>query len=157
MLVAGEDVEALLETRRELGPAYDAALVDSFADDNILLRKPLVTLYETVQEFRVAVRGREVVGDRAGVGRRHPAPVDEDRGAGVGAQRRHEVAVLVSEVDDVVRRLLRRHRLPALRRQRDLPPVAFLQSHHQSPEQQRDDSKRSYSMRTVMIAALMPR
>ena len=37
-------------------------LVDSFADDNILLRKPLVTLYETVQEFRVAVRGREVVG-----------------------------------------------------------------------------------------------
>lgn len=37
-------------------------LVDSFADDNILLRKPLVTLYETVQEFRVAVRGRHVVG-----------------------------------------------------------------------------------------------
>ncbi|WP_433799182.1 amino-acid N-acetyltransferase [Actinomycetospora sp. CA-084318] len=38
------------------------ALVDSFADDNILLRKPLVTLYETVQEFRVAVRGRDVIG-----------------------------------------------------------------------------------------------
>ena len=38
------------------------ALVDGFASDNILLRKPLVTLYETVQEFRVAVRGREVVG-----------------------------------------------------------------------------------------------
>jgi amino-acid N-acetyltransferase len=38
------------------------SLVDSFADDNILLRKPLVTLYETVQEFRVAVRGRDVVG-----------------------------------------------------------------------------------------------
>ncbi len=37
-------------------------LVDGFASDNILLRKPLVTLYETVQEFRVAVRGREVVG-----------------------------------------------------------------------------------------------
>lgn len=37
-------------------------LVDAFADDNILLRKPLVTLYETVQEFRVAVRGRDVVG-----------------------------------------------------------------------------------------------
>lgn len=27
-----EDVEALLETRRELGPSYDAALVDSFAE-----------------------------------------------------------------------------------------------------------------------------
>ena len=27
-----EDVEALLEVRRELGPSYDAALVDSFAD-----------------------------------------------------------------------------------------------------------------------------
>jgi hypothetical protein len=27
-----DDVEALLETRRELGPSYDAALVDSFAD-----------------------------------------------------------------------------------------------------------------------------
>jgi hypothetical protein len=26
------EVEALLETRRELGPSYDAALVDSFAD-----------------------------------------------------------------------------------------------------------------------------
>ena len=39
-----------------------AALVDGFAADNILLRKPLVTLYETVQEFRVAVRGHEVVG-----------------------------------------------------------------------------------------------
>ena len=26
------DVEAILETRRELGQAYDAALVDSFAD-----------------------------------------------------------------------------------------------------------------------------
>ena len=38
------------------------ALVDGFASDNILLRKPLVTLYETVQEFRVAVRGPEVVG-----------------------------------------------------------------------------------------------
>ena len=37
-------------------------LVDGFASDNILLRKPLVTLYETVQEFRVAVRGPEVVG-----------------------------------------------------------------------------------------------
>lgn len=38
------------------------ALVDGYASDNILLRKPLVTLYETVQEFRVAVRGPEVVG-----------------------------------------------------------------------------------------------
>ncbi|WP_051706545.1 hypothetical protein [Nocardioides aequoreus] len=27
-----DDVEALLETRRELGPSYDAALVDSFAE-----------------------------------------------------------------------------------------------------------------------------
>jgi hypothetical protein len=27
-----EDAEALLETRRELGPSYDAALVDSFAE-----------------------------------------------------------------------------------------------------------------------------
>ena len=27
-----EDVEALLETRRELGPAYDDALIDSFAE-----------------------------------------------------------------------------------------------------------------------------
>ncbi|MEO5709880.1 MAG: hypothetical protein ABIQ59_08660 [Nocardioidaceae bacterium] len=27
-----DDVEALLEVRRELGPSYDAALVDSFAD-----------------------------------------------------------------------------------------------------------------------------
>ena len=30
--VGREDVEALLEVRRELGPTYDAALVDSFAD-----------------------------------------------------------------------------------------------------------------------------
>lgn len=30
--VGREDVEALLEVRRELGPSYDAALVDSFAD-----------------------------------------------------------------------------------------------------------------------------
>jgi predicted TPR repeat methyltransferase len=30
--VGREDAEALLEVRRELGPSYDAALVDSFAD-----------------------------------------------------------------------------------------------------------------------------
>ncbi len=30
--VSRQDVEAVLETRRELGPSYDAALVDSFAD-----------------------------------------------------------------------------------------------------------------------------
>src|SRR6185295_6542187 len=30
--IGREDVEALLEVRRELGPSYDAALVDSFAD-----------------------------------------------------------------------------------------------------------------------------
>ena len=30
--VGREEVEALLEVRRELGPSYDAALVDSFAD-----------------------------------------------------------------------------------------------------------------------------
>jgi predicted TPR repeat methyltransferase len=30
--VERQDVEALLEVRRELGPSYDAALVDSFAD-----------------------------------------------------------------------------------------------------------------------------
>jgi hypothetical protein len=30
--VARDDVEALLEVRRELGPSYDAALVDSFAE-----------------------------------------------------------------------------------------------------------------------------
>ena len=30
--VARQDVEALLEARRELGPSYDAALVDSFAE-----------------------------------------------------------------------------------------------------------------------------
>jgi hypothetical protein len=30
--VGREDVEALLEVRRELGPSYDAALVDSFAE-----------------------------------------------------------------------------------------------------------------------------
>jgi hypothetical protein len=30
--VGRDDVEALLETRRELGPSYDAALVDSFAE-----------------------------------------------------------------------------------------------------------------------------
>ena len=30
--VSRQDVEALLETRRELGPTYDAALVDSFAE-----------------------------------------------------------------------------------------------------------------------------
>jgi amino-acid N-acetyltransferase len=66
-------------------------LVDSFADDNILLRKPLVTLYETVQEFRVAVRGREVVGCGAlhvlweDLGEvRTLAVADEARGTGVG-------------------------------------------------------------------------
>jgi predicted TPR repeat methyltransferase len=30
--VRREDAEALLEVRRELGPSYDAALVDSFAE-----------------------------------------------------------------------------------------------------------------------------
>lgn len=30
--VARQDVEALLEARRELGPSFDAALVDSFAE-----------------------------------------------------------------------------------------------------------------------------
>jgi predicted TPR repeat methyltransferase len=30
--IGHQDVEALLEVRRELGPSYDAALVDSFAD-----------------------------------------------------------------------------------------------------------------------------
>lgn len=30
--VGREDAEALLEVRRELGPSYDAALVDSFAE-----------------------------------------------------------------------------------------------------------------------------
>jgi hypothetical protein len=30
--VGRQDVEALLETRRELGPSYDEALVDSFAE-----------------------------------------------------------------------------------------------------------------------------
>ena len=30
--VGRSDVEALLEARRELGPSYDAALVDSFAE-----------------------------------------------------------------------------------------------------------------------------
>jgi hypothetical protein len=30
--VARQEVEALLEARRELGPTYDAALVDSFAE-----------------------------------------------------------------------------------------------------------------------------
>ena len=30
--LAREDAEALLEVRRELGPSYDAALVDSFAE-----------------------------------------------------------------------------------------------------------------------------
>jgi hypothetical protein len=30
--VSRQDVEALLEARRELGPSYDAALVDSFAE-----------------------------------------------------------------------------------------------------------------------------
>jgi hypothetical protein len=30
--IVRQDAEALLEVRRELGPSYDAALVDSFAD-----------------------------------------------------------------------------------------------------------------------------
>jgi heme A synthase len=30
--VGRDDIEALLEVRRELGPSYDAALVDSFAE-----------------------------------------------------------------------------------------------------------------------------
>ena len=30
--IGREDAEALLEVRRELGPSYDAALVDSFAE-----------------------------------------------------------------------------------------------------------------------------
>ena len=30
--IAGQDIEALMATRSELGPAYDAALVDSFAE-----------------------------------------------------------------------------------------------------------------------------
>ncbi len=37
-------------------------LVDSYADDRILLRKSLVNLFETVQEFRIAEVGGRVVG-----------------------------------------------------------------------------------------------
>lgn len=43
------------------------ALVDAYADDRILLRKSLVNLYETVQEFRVA----ELDGTVAGCGALH--------------------------------------------------------------------------------------
>jgi amino-acid N-acetyltransferase len=55
-------VPVLLRRARTADVRGIKALVDGFASDNILLRKPLVTLYETVQEFRVAVRGTEVVG-----------------------------------------------------------------------------------------------
>jgi len=55
-------VPVLLRRARTADVRGIKALVDGFASDNILLRKPLVTLYETVQEFRVAVRGPAVVG-----------------------------------------------------------------------------------------------
>ena len=55
-------VPVLLRRARTADVRGIRTLVDGFASDNILLRKPLVTLYETVQEFRVAVRGPEVVG-----------------------------------------------------------------------------------------------
>ncbi|RJQ82929.1 amino-acid N-acetyltransferase [Pseudonocardiaceae bacterium YIM PH 21723] len=38
------------------------ALVDGYAAKNILLSKPLVTLYEDIQEFWVAERGGQVLG-----------------------------------------------------------------------------------------------
>jgi amino-acid N-acetyltransferase len=60
--VRSSGVPILLRRARTADVRGIKTLVDGFASDNILLRKPLVTLYETVQEFRVAVRGREVVG-----------------------------------------------------------------------------------------------
>jgi amino-acid N-acetyltransferase len=61
--LAGNPAAPVLLRRARTGDVRGIkALVDGFVSDNILLRKPLVTLYETVQEFRVAVRGHEVVG-----------------------------------------------------------------------------------------------
>lgn len=65
--MAGDDierseVEALLETRRELGPSYDAALVDSFADriDRAVERR----IDEDSSQRRLAVRSSETAGKR---------------------------------------------------------------------------------------------
>jgi hypothetical protein len=54
--VARQDVEALLEARRELGPSYDAALVDSFAErvERAVGEQVHATLAERQQD-----RGRE--------------------------------------------------------------------------------------------------
>ena len=59
------ELEAVLETRRELGASYDAALVDSFAD-----RIEAAVLARTAQE--VSVRHREAR-DRASAGPRQLA------------------------------------------------------------------------------------
>ena len=54
--VARQEVEALLEARRELGPSYDAALVDSFAErvERAVAEQVHATLAERQQD-----RGRE--------------------------------------------------------------------------------------------------
>lgn len=54
--VARQDVEALLEARRDLGPSYDAALVDSFAErlERAVAEQVQANLVERQQD-----RGRE--------------------------------------------------------------------------------------------------
>ena len=56
--VGREDVEALLEVRRELGPSYDEALVDLFADriENAVAERVDAQLAQR-QAARAAVAG----------------------------------------------------------------------------------------------------
>jgi hypothetical protein len=56
------EVEALLETRRDLGPSYDAALVDSFADR--IERAVEKRLAEEVTARHFADRAGESAGKR---------------------------------------------------------------------------------------------
>lgn len=80
-------------------------LVDAYADDRILLRKSLVNLYETVQEFRIA----EVAGRVVGCGALHVLWEDlaevrtlavdpASRGYGVGAALLGELVGQASEL-----------------------------------------------------------
>ncbi len=70
------ELEAVLETRRELGSSYDAALVESFAD-----RIEAAVVARTAQE--VSVRNREAK-DRASAGPRQLALGIVSAGTGTG-------------------------------------------------------------------------
>ena len=57
------DVEAVLEARRELGPSYDAALVDSFAERIVMIADGRIVADGTTAQIRSQASGRMVSAD----------------------------------------------------------------------------------------------